>query len=165
MYRTLLDNWKSVVRPGDEVYILGDLSFDDALGAQFLREAPGQKFMVWGNHDPKRPKDRTKVLAELVRSADIMETKLKSETHVVMCHYPIIRWNRGHFGTIMLHGHTHGEFRIPDIRLLDVGADSEFDVFDGRRHRRYFPVAEHELTYWERATPIYGHHYYPGDEK
>lgn len=45
-----------------------------------------------------------------------------------MMHYPISSWNRKHYNSIMLHGHSHGNI-IHDITenniIYDVGVDTK----------------------------------------
>ena len=157
----LLENFLSVMGKNDELFILGDVAFEPDEARKWIEQLPGQKNMVWGNHDPKKESSRAKLKDLFVRSGDILETKIGPDSLlVVMCHYPIIRWNKGHFGSIMLHGHLHGDFKVPGIRLLDVGVDSEFDMPGGLKHPKYFPVSEKQILEWAKDVPIYGHHYF-----
>ena len=146
--------WDRVVKPGDEVYILGDLAFDADVAVDFLKNRPGQKFMVWGNHDPRHSKDRKKLLPCFVKAGDVLEVHGPDNTHIVCCHYPMLRWNRGHFGSWMLHGHTHGSLTgtllEPPLRLVDVGVD----VWN------YAPVSFDELKASLSLIPPPGHHYH-----
>ena len=167
MYRQFVENFNSVIKPGDELYILGDISFDPELAAKFMAQVNGQKFIVWGNHDPKKRKDRDLILGDMsvVKDGDLMETKLDTGVVVVMCHYPLLRWNKSHFGSIMLHGHTHGTLRYPSdkMRIIDVGVDSTFMIGKGEWHRKYFPVSEWELKQKMNDIPAMEHHYFPGE--
>jgi len=161
MRRTFIDNFRSVLKPGDELYILGDLSFDLDEAVSFLQRVPGQKFMVWGNHDP-RGKDRKVLETMFVKTGDILETKLATGEQVVMCHYPMLRWNKAHFGSFMIHGHVHGRIDYPyPMRILDVGVDSEFPAAAGRMHQKYFPVSEKDLIAYMNDLPQLRHHYHP----
>ncbi len=164
MKHALIENFRSVIRPGDELYVLGDLSFDLDEAVSFLQWVPGQKFMIWGNHDPKRGKDRQRLAEEFVKTGDILETSLQDGTKIVMCHYPMLRWNRGHFGSWMLHGHTHGECTYPDseLRILDVGVDvGGHDNLSGVQHRSYFPWSEDEISRYMAKRRVFEHHYHP----
>ena len=43
---------------------------------------------------------------------------------MVLCHFPMLTWNRSHFGVIHLHGHSHGNMKYPyPMRIMDVGVD------------------------------------------
>jgi calcineurin-like phosphoesterase family protein len=147
------ENWDKVVKPGDLVYILGDISFDTDRAIQWLKARPGQKFVVWGNHDPNRERDRMHLVKEagILKAADIMETKLSDGVTAVMCHYPMLRWNKAHFGSWMLHGHTHGRVEYPyPMRAMDVGVDKW----------NYSPVSETVLRGNMTAVTALRHHYY-----
>lgn len=160
MRQTLRANIQSVVRPGDELYILGDVALNAQIGAEFIRSLPGQKFLVWGNHDPHR-KDKPKrdlYKSLFVRTGDIMETKLKDGTKAVMCHYPMLRWNHSHHGSVMLHGHSHGDLRYPyPMRIIDVGVDTELDL-GGFTHPPMFPFSEDEIIRYIQTLPTIHHH-------
>lgn len=158
MARQFIDNFRSVIRPGDELYLLGDLSFELDEAAAFLEAIPGQKFMIWGNHDP-RHKERRELEKHFVKTGDILETKLSTGEQVIMCHYPMLRWNRAHFGSFMLHGHVHGLSEYPyPMRILDVGVDSEFPAAGGLMHPKYFPVSERDLIAYMKDLPQIRHH-------
>ena len=48
----LVRRWNSVVRPGDTVYILGDMFWCKATEAvEILKQLNGQKILIKGNHD------------------------------------------------------------------------------------------------------------------
>lgn len=159
MDRMLAASWDARVAPGDRVYVLGDVSFDAEHAREWMMARPGQKFLVWGNHDPKLKdrKGRERLAQAFVKAGDIMETKLGDGTKVVMCHYPMLRWNQGHFGSWMLHGHTHGELRYPsdDMRIADVGVDA----WD------YAPVGEEQLRIRLAGKGPTQHHYHPGERE
>ena len=169
MYRTFLDNFTSVLRKGDELYILGDLCFQLDGALRFARDIKARVgslnlFMVWGNHDPDG-KDRKVLEKEFVKTGELYEAKLKNGTRAILCHYPLFRWNKGHFGTYMLHGHTHGELEYPyPMRILDVGVDNEFQI-GPFTHPKYFPVSEDEVIRYMQEIPAVKHHYHPGDER
>lgn len=42
---------------------------------------------------------------------------------LVLCHYPLATWDRSHFGSYHLHGHSHGKHQGSGLSL-DVGVDS-----------------------------------------
>jgi calcineurin-like phosphoesterase family protein len=163
MFDTLLINFQRCVKPGDELFILGDLAFDVNLAIRFLDALPCQKFMIWGNHDPKKGKERQRLLEHVVTAKDIMET-IVGDTKAVMCHYPMLRWNKAHFGSYMLHGHTHSELKYPyEMRILDVGVDNAWTNEGGGFHQAYLPVSETEVTkYMAGILPI-KHHYFKGE--
>lgn len=134
MDQALLDNWNSVVKPGDSVYVLGDLLFNPQPRTQeILSQMKGQKFLVLGNHDKHLRKD-ARVTKHFAWVRDYYELKIKhpvtgESNKVVLCHYPMAVWNRAHRGSYHLHGHCHGTYPpgLPTTtdrgKLLDVGVD------------------------------------------
>lgn len=54
--KALIDNWNSVVTPGDLVYILGDFSIETNVDEirKPLSKLNGQKILILGNHDRKK---------------------------------------------------------------------------------------------------------------
>ena len=52
MNECMLDNWNSVVKPGDKVYHLGDVMMGDKEGfKKFWSKLHGSKNLILGNHD------------------------------------------------------------------------------------------------------------------
>lgn len=44
---------------------------------------------------------------------------------VVLCHFPMLVWDRSHHGAWQLHGHCHGTLPPdPHARRMDVGVDA-----------------------------------------
>lgn len=123
MDEALIANWNSKVQPGDTVYHLGDIFFckeDRALS--ILRRLNGQKFLVFGNHD-KLVKNSARVREQFAQCTDYKEVTIEDQK-IILCHYPMITWNRSHRGSWMLHGHCHGSLVYPfEARIHDVGVD------------------------------------------
>lgn len=124
MDETLVRNWNSVVRPGDRVYVLGDLCFHKPEKAkQTIGRLMGNIYLIAGNHDRdgmlKACGDR------FIWIKDYFELKHEGQK-VILSHYPFLTWNGCHRGTWHLHGHCHGS--LPEdvsryARRLDVGVD------------------------------------------
>lgn len=99
MDKTILDNFFSLVKEGDTVYFLGDLTFKNEIvlkvNSLFCRNGI-KVFYVKGNHDAKN------YLSDL----DIREVSINGQP-ITLCHYPMLSWNKSHFGAWQLHGHHH----------------------------------------------------------
>lgn len=121
MNAAIIQNWNSVVRPGDRIYHLGDFGFarPEQL-TRILEQLNGQKYFIVGNHD-KSMWDAS-VKKHFIKYADMMELSVGKQK-LVLCHYPLASWNRAHHGSFMLHGHSHGSYVAPDYRIWDVGVD------------------------------------------
>lgn len=119
MTKALADAYRSVVRPGDDVIVLGDFAHRAEPKAlrKLFDSLPGRKYLVCGNHDD----DFTKSLGwEWVR--DIAFLTVES-TKLVLCHYPMLSWPGSRKQTtLMLYGHHHG--KIPgNQQSCDIGVD------------------------------------------
>lgn len=52
MEETLVENWNSIVKPEDEVYVLGDFALGDRSDVgRILSRLNGTKYLALGNHD------------------------------------------------------------------------------------------------------------------
>lgn len=131
MNEKLIRNWNEVVRPEDEVYILGDVTLKGADAAyECLSQLCGKKYLVRGNHDSfvtKRTWEPYAFTFEWVK--DYAELDVHGISFV-LCHYPFLEWNHMYRGAIHLHGHQHngpsyneGQ-KAQGIRRYDAGVDA-----------------------------------------
>lgn len=138
MHVEMIKRWNSVVGPEDIVYFLGDLSFGRSdLTKWFIHSLNGKIYAITGNHD------KLKDLRGLGRFEDVheygTEIEVKDEDSlssrgsggyqkIIMCHYPILSWNKSHYGSWQLHGHCHGSLiqhqqEFYKRRVMDVGCN------------------------------------------
>ena len=59
---------------------------------------------------------------------------LEEDFDVIMCHYHMINWNRKHYGSVEICGHSHGRLddynlESPDLRV-DVGIDGKLANYE-----------------------------------
>jgi calcineurin-like phosphoesterase family protein len=131
MNRELIARHNSVVAPNDMVYILGDFAFskDPAEVIKVIKRLNGQKFYVFGNHDRiMTGRDVTQCFNRAIHGFHEIyvpdDEVIGGKQHVVLCHYPMISWNKAHRGSIQLFGHEHGNLsHIENHQQLDVGVD------------------------------------------
>ena len=122
MHAYMIDRWNKKVRPGDEVVIIGDLSFGDANQTnEVLDRLHGKLFLITGNHDHviKHRLFRTDRFEWIKPYEELNDNNRK----VVLCHYPIMCYNgqyrvdkEGNPKSYMLYGHVHDTM---DQRLLE----------------------------------------------
>ncbi|WP_232839972.1 MULTISPECIES: metallophosphoesterase [Nocardia] len=141
---TLAANWDRLVRPVDQVWLLGDLTGrrgDEARGLAWIAARPGVKHLIAGNHDAVHPlhSQAYKMLPEYLK---VFATVQQSATRkigghrVLLSHFPYggeggdhtatIRYPEWRFldtGRWLLHGHTHSPHRQRG-RQLHVGVDA-----------------------------------------
>lgn len=122
MNTQLIKNWNYVVQPNDTVYILGDFSFgteEQTIG--IIYRLNGNKRWILGNHDRndkhKSHYDSYTYFHEETFSID------DEKHHIIMCHYAMRVWNKSHYGSWNLYGHSHGSLK-PIGKQLDVGVDA-----------------------------------------
>lgn len=122
MNEYMIAKWNRKVRGGDEVIILGDLSWGNLSETeQLLNRLKGSLFLICGNHD-KAMKNKDLVISRFkwVKPYDELADHKRK---VVVCHYPIMCYNgqyrcddQGKPKTYMLYGHVHDTH---DQRLLE----------------------------------------------
>ena len=113
----LIKNWNSVVNNNDTTFILGDIgrcgtNKDNEYLCSVMSRLKSKKILVVGNHDEKGLQDyRVKQLFEsVVESFELMDNHNGINQKIVLSHYPIFSWNGCYKDTVLLYGHTHGNF-------------------------------------------------------
>ena len=115
--KALIHNWNSVVKPGVIVHHVGDFSWRDP--EKYLKKLNGQIHLTVGNHD----RFKAHQLKAFASVHDISKVKVEGQL-IYLCHYSMRIWNRAHFGTWHLYGHSHGSLRDdPHSFSFDVGMD------------------------------------------
>lgn len=136
MNRDLLSKC-SHLKKTDTLFLLGDISFGKfEQTKEWLSEIPSRKVLVMGNHDSGLAKHLEKLFDEvhkLLRIKAVSYTgpewqRTKSDqVDIVCCHFPLLVWDKAHYGSWHLHGHCHGNLQWPgphEVRAIDVGVDA-----------------------------------------
>lgn len=129
MHEDIIKKWNAKVKPTDQVYILGDLSFTcknikDLYN--ILKRLNGQKHLIKGNHDYRWLSDLSKFTNEnMFVSVSDYKTIKDNGNHVVLFHYPIEDWEGRYHGAIHLYGHIHNSNNISTSleNRYNVGVD------------------------------------------
>lgn len=113
-----------VVKKGDNVYLLGDISWD-AEGAKMLfdylimKKKVAKVFVIEGNHDHNWIKGFTfHPRVELCQTMTLKDQPKNGYRAIFLSHYPQIIYNKSHYGAYQLHGHGHAD--TIDRPLLDA---------------------------------------------
>jgi calcineurin-like phosphoesterase family protein len=124
MNETLIRNYNAIVRPDDEVYILGDVAWKDPKKAvNILRRLNGdRKYLLIGNHDRKNLKNEA-FRNQFVWAKDRFLLQYNKRLYV-FDHFPLHSWDGMFRGSVNFHGHTHNRANNTDILRLDVGVDN-----------------------------------------
>jgi len=147
MDEALIANWNSVVKATDTIYHLGDFSFSKTPEKYFHR-LNGKKHLIKGNHDRKITTD-----LQWDSVQDYLELKIEKR-YIVLCHYAFKTWNRSHYSSYNLFGHSHGTMQDdPNALAIDVGVDchnytpislEEIDIIMAKK--KWKPVDHHKST-------------------
>lgn len=152
MNEWLIERWNERIRPDDEVYHLGDFFFCGvSKAAPILERLNGEKNWILGNHDYKLWK---KLDCPMFFKSVKHYKKLKIDgQRIILCHFPILSWDRLSHGSWHLHGHCHGSLNggpHDHGKRLDVGVDchnwypiSFEDVRDFMKGREIVKVDHH----------------------
>ena len=156
----IVNNWNSVIKNGDTVYILGDyvwrlekLKFDKL--KQITNRLNGNKILVRGNHD--RYSNYQYVNSGIKEVYDILNVKIAND-FFVLCHYAMKFWQRSHYGSYCLYGHEH--FKRPidfqsyaklemSTRTLNVCMDGN-NLFPYSVQDIYKQIGDNPINFVER---------------
>ncbi len=140
----LIKNWNQVVHPNDNIYHLGDfiLGGEEQASAYFSR-LNGRISVVPGGHDKGWVSKREYVSKSghpIVILPPLVTVKLNiprvnQSQLMVLCHYAMRVWDRSHYGSWHLYGHSHCGLPAHN-KSLDVGIDCW----------NYFPVSLEKIS-------------------
>jgi calcineurin-like phosphoesterase family protein len=129
MHEYMVEKWNSVIKDQDNVYHLGDVTFD--YGPRFnglMSRLKGRKRLIVGNHD----KIWNPNLMRWFEKADLW--KGFSESNFTASHFPL-RLESLRDGAFNVHGHTHAN-NMEDPRYINVSVEV----------RDYTPVHLDQIT-------------------
>jgi len=127
----LIENWNSMAKKEDHIYILGDFAFKNH--NHFLMALNGHKYLIKGNHD-KANQETYKNFTEV---HEFGCHKQIMGYNITLCHYALRTWPGSYKGhSFLAYGHSH--IRLPEFDNMlcgDVGVDGcgyglwPFEVF------------------------------------
>jgi calcineurin-like phosphoesterase family protein len=121
------------VKPGDTLYILGDVAFtaDSKVVEDFLSQINCMVVVIKGNHDSRKVWKRVQH-HKLLACKDYDEIKMASGQTACLFHFPIHAWHKQGYGSYHLHGHTHANYEGVG-KSLDVGIDNAYKLYGEHR--------------------------------
>jgi calcineurin-like phosphoesterase family protein len=150
MDERLIELWNDRIALDDDVYHVGDFAFGHPrYVASVVRRLNGNKHLVLGNHDKtiRKQKDLERMFVwckechEMYVPDEDVKGKFgneKGRQKIVLMHYAMRVWNKSHYGSFQLHGHSHGTLsQDPKLLQMDVGVDAVGD----RGFEPYAPVS------------------------
>jgi calcineurin-like phosphoesterase family protein len=121
----LIHNFNEKVMPNDILWLCGDIAWGSMAIIEFMNRLNCKNvYIVLGNHDKDIDKgsDYIKSLFKYIgRVIDIDVDGVR----VILSHFAFRVWNKSHFGSYHLYGHSHG--RLEDLKTslsMDVGVDT-----------------------------------------
>ncbi len=125
MNEKIIENFNSVVKQEDTVYLLGDLAhrIDADVANVLIKRLQGHKILIKGNHDLKYD---TNLFEWISNYKEFFYAKRL----FCLMHYPLLAWHNNFRGSFMIHGHIHQtreyneENRRNHILRYDVGVDA-----------------------------------------
>jgi calcineurin-like phosphoesterase family protein len=125
MNRSLIYNWNQAVQnESDTIWLLGDFAFKGAGQKKedlhiLFHKLRGRKHLIIGNHDERNPE-----VLRLPWERQEMLYKFKQDGRkAILCHYPLESWSGSNYGSLMLHGHCHGNLEHILPRRYDLSVD------------------------------------------
>ena len=132
----LIERFNKKVGKKDELWILGDVSMGNKIETEkLLDKMNGRKRLILGNHDSNIKSSTRFETIDLIKDFTFNSPSYPN-IHIVMCHYPMLSWNRKVHGAMHCFGHVHN--RLEGVGLsFDVGVDTNNwepysleDIFD-----------------------------------
>lgn len=129
MNETILTKYNALIKPEDNIYILGDLMLGSPDNIEYIKQLHGKLHIVLGNHDTDT---RAKMYCGL---ANVVEVNYAikfdyHKYHFYMSHFPTLTGNLEKESltqmTLNLYGHTHQKtnFYMDMPFMYHVGVDS-----------------------------------------
>jgi len=143
MDSSMIQRWNERVRPEDVVYHLGDFTLSNYKGFEYyLNQLNGTIFFIPGGHD-KRWMDsyRKDVVDKKFTVVSPLITIKAKDVELVLCHYALLTWEKAHYGTIHLHGHSHGNLGCIGRSQEGSGAKPGFRLDVGVDCNNFYPVS------------------------
>lgn len=117
------------LKKGDDFYFLGDLYWDRnsyyKFYNQFILKCVAFHWIT-GNHDFHIFKNHENEIEDIT---PMKEVKFCGQS-AVLCHYPMMTWNKSHYNSFMLFGHHHVNGHAePTIQGKMFNVNCEFNNF------------------------------------
>jgi len=122
----LIANHNAVVGENDTVYHIGDFAFGNLYTVEkYFTRLNGRIRIIPGGHDKWAFSETKKIITKTGYRVEVLPQLYSlrvGELVVILCHYAMRTWEKSHYGSIHLYGHSHGN--LPALnRSMDVGVD------------------------------------------
>lgn len=127
MEEYLIWAWNNCIKERDEVYYLGDFSISSKINDvdRIFQKLNGKIYILKGNHDEWIKSNgifpiTKNSVCTLINPEYELRYKKRS---FILSHYAMRTWNKSHYGSIHLYGHSHGNLSGYGLSM-DVGVDA-----------------------------------------
>jgi len=166
MNETIINNILTTLKPGDNLYFLGDIGwkFPEGYVDSIFRKFKSHRinfFWIEGNHDAIHPES-----SSIKWRGQIKDIVIKKQP-ITLCHYPMLVWNRSHYDSLSFHGHVHykdstfnriSKFlptTVDDISSLRFNVNTELSLFKPLAFDEIMEIVKpfglHNFDYIERS--------------
>lgn len=113
MNQDIIKIWNTHISPDSIVFHLGDFCFGNAVEwVRILEQLNGAELhLIKGNHD-KPTKNVCSYFTSVSAYKEITLTFYDEKIPIILSHYPMVTWNRSHYGSWQLFGHVHKAFKF-----------------------------------------------------
>ena len=118
--RAIIKNWNKIIKPEDDVYILGDIMLNDNIhGIKCLVQLCGNIHIIRGNHDSEQ---RMELYKHCWNVVEVCEAKFLhyKKYHIFLSHFPTITSNFDYKKPLKsrclnICGHSHTKNKWQDV--------------------------------------------------
>lgn len=146
------------IGPGDILFDMGDLFWktDETTMKNVISLAsPKEWYKILGNHDNYNVYRKSYIGTLFTLLSDILEINVDHEGRnyrLTLCHYPMISWNGKARGTLMIHGHCHGNIDNINTESTDLRVDVGFDGLLAKKTGSFLISFEDILEYMKEKA-------------
>lgn len=131
MNEILVENMASRITDNDTVYFLGDMAAYGVNAVDYIKQIPGKKILIIGNHDkePLHHRSFRHCFDDIVSNTIVRDTVNGEPVKIFLSHYPTAEWDGYYKGIWHFYGHVHsanaGGGALIDFlpRAINVGVD------------------------------------------
>ena len=131
MDEALIENWNQSIGSKDSIYHLGDFTLLGKKSAEdYFQQLNGKIHLIPGGHDHRwigkgtyhSGSGHPVVILPPLQTIKVSLPDSGQPQLIVLCHYSLRAWDRSHYGSWHLYGHSHGS--LPPLEnSLDIGVD------------------------------------------
>jgi len=131
MNNTIIKNFHSLIKPDDDLYLLGDTFLGDlSAGISLFNQLPGKIHLIWGNHCTSNRSIAMAKCHNVVEICGYASVLNYHKWHFYLSHYPTLTTNFDDINKplkkriLCLAGHTHSKEIFESCGSYNVSVDA-----------------------------------------